>query len=127
MRWALLLALVCGCPEHGSRGLPNPIDAATDPMVCLAELDAALDRSCTVSTDCVLIDHGDCCGIVKLAVHIGTEASANAAEAEFQNCRDCPPLGCAHPDMAEDGNVAGAGQSIVATCLSGTRCTSVVQ
>lgn len=126
MRFALLLALLCGCPEHGSRP-GGPTSDATDPEVCLAELNAALDRTCTVPSDCVLIDHSDCCGIVKLAVHIGTEASAMAAEAEFQTCRACPPLGCAHPDMAEDGNIPAMGQAIVATCLSATRCTSVVQ
>jgi hypothetical protein len=125
MRWALLLALVGGCPEHGSTP-GGPIGDATDPELCLAALNASLDRTCTVPGDCALIDHGDCCGIVKLGVRIGSEGSANAAEAEFQKCRACPPLGCAHPDLAEDGNIPAMGQAIVATCVS-SRCTSVVQ
>jgi len=121
MRYLLVLALLCGCPEHGSR----PPDAP-DPAVCLAELESALDRTCAVPADCALIDHGDCCGTVKLGVRLGTEASANAAEVAFQTCRACPPLGCAHPDMAEDGQVPSTGQAIVATCVT-NRCTSVVQ
>ena len=126
MRYAALLALLlCGCPEHGSRP-GNPTSDAPAPEVCLAQLEASLDRTCSVPSDCTLVDHGDCCGIVKLGVRLGTEDAAKLAEAEFQSCRMCPPLGCAHPDFAEDGRVPGTGQMIIATCEA-TRCTSVVQ
>lgn len=127
MRYALLLALLCACPEHGSRpvGDASPPDSIP-PELCQAKLEAALDRTCTVPTDCALIDHGDCCGTVKLGVRAGTEAAANAAEAAFQVCRACPPLGCAHPDMSEDGRVPAMGQAIVAICTA-SRCSSTVK
>jgi hypothetical protein len=61
-----------------------------------------------------------------IAVHAGTEGGYPAVETAYQACLACPPLGCQHADLAEDGNPAGAGQTIVATCVA-NRCTSVVQ
>ena len=86
----------------------------------------ALDRTCNTPSDCVLVDHQDCCGTVRVGVHAGSEASAHSAEAMYAACFDCGARGCAHPDQAETGATPSMGQSIVATC-SANRCTSVVQ
>jgi hypothetical protein len=98
----------------------------TDPAVCKANLEAAIDRSCTTPGECVLVDSLDCCGTIKLAVRSGTEGSFPQTRMTFEACLACPPLGCAHQDEAEDGSVPQAGQAIVATCLA-SRCKSVVQ
>jgi hypothetical protein len=120
VRGVLVIVLAAACAEHGSR--PD----AGDPEACLVTLEAELDRTCAASGECTLIGHDDCCGTVQLGVRAATQADALAAEARFEACRMCPPLGCAHPDMAEDGRIPGTGQAIVATCVA-NRCTSVVQ
>ena len=116
-----VVAVVAACGDRGP-----PASDAPDPAVCAAELEAALDRQCTAPADCVLVSHDDCCGIVRYAVRAGTEAGFPAAEAAYQACRSCPPLGCSHADQAEDGRVPSGGQAIVPTCVA-KRCTSVVQ
>jgi hypothetical protein len=121
MRRVLLIALL-GC--SGSSAIPDA--ARTDPAVCKANLEAAIDRSCTMASDCVLVASADCCGTIMLAVHAGTEATFPAQEATYEACLACPPLGCAHQDQAEDGRAPQQGQAIVATCTS-NRCVSVIQ
>ena len=122
MKHAIVLAfLLAGCGDQKA-----PADATVDPLVCKADLEAAIDRSCTVPADCVLVASADCCGTVDLAVHAGTEASFPATEATYAACLACGPRGCQHADQAEDGSVPGAGQAIVATCVA-MRCQSVVQ
>ncbi len=118
---SVLLAFVIGC-SGGHRAT----DASMDRAPCEATYQAALDRTCNVPTDCVLVDHDDCCGTVRIGVRAGTEATAQAAEATYAACFDCGARGCAHADMAETGAVPQQGQSIVATCVA-DRCTSVVQ
>ena len=118
--WRALL-LIAACSSKSPE-----IDAHTDPATCKANLEAALDRSCTTASDCVLVDSADCCGTVKLAVKNGTEDGFPAAEATYVACLACGPRGCFHPDQAEDGATPQSGQSIVALCKM-QRCTSVVQ
>jgi hypothetical protein len=121
MRRALLVMLL-GC--GGSSAAPDA--AKTDPSVCKANLEAAIDRSCTVPADCVLVASADCCGRIMLGVRAGTEAAFTNVESTYEACLACPPLGCAHQDQAEDGSVPSMGQAIVATCRTG-RCVGVVQ
>lgn len=97
-----------------------------DRTPCEAAYQAALDRSCGVPADCVLVDHEDCCGTVRIGVHAGTEAAAMTAESTYAACFDCGARGCQHADIAEDGSTPGVGQAIVATCVANV-CTSVVQ
>src|SRR5262252_6632316 len=115
MRWALALIVVVGC---GSNDTPET------PAQCEADYLRTIDKSCTVPADCVLVDHDDCCGVIKVAVHAGGEATAIEAEMTYETCRACPPLGCMHADEAEDQMAPGPGQSIVAACTA-NRCSSV--
>ena len=121
MRAALLVVLL-GCGQSSG----TSADAKTDPAVCKANREAAIDRTCTMASDCVLVASADCCGTIMVAVHAGTEAMFPAREMTYEACLACPPLGCQHADQAEDGSVPQQGQAIVAACNAG-RCTSVVQ
>lgn len=122
MRCALVLVALLGCDHFTSS--PTP-DAPGDPTVCKADLESAIDRTCSTPDDCVLVASLDCCGVVMLGVAAGSESTFAAAEAAYEACLACPPLGCNHADQAEDGSTPGSGQSIVATC-DGSRCKSVV-
>jgi len=122
MRGALLAMLLAACGGSST----NNVDAKTDPAVCKANREAAIDRSCTTSADCVLVASADCCGAIDIAVHAGTQSAYPAVEQTYEACLACPPLGCQHADQAEDGTTPQQGQSIVATCTAG-RCTTVVQ
>jgi hypothetical protein len=102
------------------------LDASTGSAACKANLEAAINQTCTVPSDCVLVASADCCGTIDLAVKSGTEAAFPSVEATYSACLACPPSGCLHADEAEDGSAPGSGQSIVATCVA-SRCTSVVQ
>jgi hypothetical protein len=104
----------------------QPVDAPADPAACKAALEAAIDRTCAVPADCVLVTSADCCGEIDLAVKAGTEGGFPSAEASYEACLACPPLGCAHQTEAEDGTAPGPGQSIVATCIA-NRCQAVIQ
>jgi hypothetical protein len=117
----LLVPVAAGCGGGSSTA-----DAKTDPAVCKMQLEAAIDRTCSVPGDCVLVDSADCCGTIKLAVKAGTQAAFTEAERTYVACLACPPLGCQHADQAEDGMTPQAGQSIVATCVQ-SRCKSIVQ
>ena len=117
----VMLVLAVGCSSTS-----NAIDAHVDPAVCKANLEAAIDRTCAVPADCVLVDSADCCGVVKLGVKSGTQVQFPPVESQYVACLACGPRGCQHADQAEDGSVPSAGQSIVATCTAG-RCTSIVQ
>lgn len=125
MRLGLFLSLAA-CTEHGQTPPGAVPDAGTDPSICEAEFQASLDRACAVEADCTLVDHDDCCGIVKLGLAAATASNFPAIEAELQSCRPCPPLGCQHADQAEDGSVPQLGQAIVATCAA-RGCTSIVR
>ena len=72
----------------------------------------AIDRACAIPSDCVLVDHADCCGTIRVGVRAGTQASARAAEASYAACFDCGARGCAHADQSEDGATPNVGQSI---------------
>lgn len=123
MTWGRVLVIgLAACGEHGSR----PLDASMDRAPCEAAYQQALDRTCTVPSDCALVDHEDCCGTVKVGVRAATSADAVAAEATYRACFDCGARGCAHADLAEDGMTATPPMTIVATCVA-NRCTSVVQ
>jgi hypothetical protein len=90
----LVLALV-GCGD--SHLAP---DAPVDDAVCKANLESALDRSCTAPTDCVLVESADCCGPIMLGIRAGTESGFPALEHTYETCLACPPLGCAHQTLA---------------------------
>lgn len=128
MRLALLIALA-GCTEHGQTpdgGFPPGTDGG-DPAVCEAQFQGALDRKCIGDGDCTLVDHDDCCGIVKIGIAAASASSYPAIESELQSCRPCPPLGCNHADQAEDGMVPQMGQAIVAVCSPEAVCFSTVR
>src|SRR5574337_550330 len=116
--WRLALVFVIGC---GSGKSPPGGDASSE-QVCEAQFAAAIDKSCSSPTQCVLVNHDDCCGTVRMAVAAGTEAQFAAAETQLHMCFDCGARGCAHPDEAEDGRFPQQGQSIVAECIA-LRCT----
>jgi hypothetical protein len=121
---ALLLVALVGCTSsHQTSSIDAP---PVDDAVCKADLEAMLDRSCSVPTDCVLVESADCCGPIMLAVHAGTESMFPAREHDYETCLACPPLGCAHQKQDEAGHVAGSNQAIVPDCVAG-RCTSVVR
>lgn len=116
-RAALILLLACGTSTS---------KAPETTAQCKADLEMKLDRSCRVPSDCVLVNSADCCGPVVLAVRAGTESSFATAEATYEACLACPPSGCAHAPVAEDGQTPGAGQTIAAACLVDA-CQSIVQ
>jgi len=121
--WRLLVVLAIGCGDHGKSA---PGGDATTEQACLAQFQAAIDKSCTSPSQCALVNHDDCCGTIRMAVKAGTESAFAAAETQLHMCFDCGARGCAHPDEAEDGRFAQQGQSIVAQCIA-LRCTSAVQ
>lgn len=120
MRWILVLVAACSSTGKAS------IDATSDPMTCKANLEAAIDRSCSVATDCVLVHSSDCCGTVVIAVTKGTESGFSALETRYETCLSCGGRGCFHADVAESGGVPQNGQSIVAVC-DAQRCLATVQ
>jgi len=120
-RIATVLGLLAGCG-----GAQSTTDARTDPAVCKMQLEDRIDRTCSIPSDCVLVDSADCCGTIRLAIRAGTQASFPSAEDMYVSCLACPPLGCQHADQAEDGMTPGSGQSIVVTCDL-NRCKSVVR
>jgi hypothetical protein len=125
-RIALVVALAaCG---HGQMPIDDTAeDAPGDQTICTMQFEREIDRSCTVPSDCVLEPHGkDCCGDTLVGIHAGTEGSFPSIEMMYQTCLACPPVGCAHADEAEDGQIPTMGQSIVADCVA-NRCTSVVR
>ena len=71
--------------------------------VCEAVFEASIDRACTVPSDCVLVSHDDCCGVVEFGVSSANSGSFPGAEAELRRCAPCPPLGCAHARYATPG------------------------
>jgi hypothetical protein len=118
--WRVLIVVAACGSSHGA------VDARTDPAVCKANREAALDRTCTVAADCVLVASEDCCGTIDLAVRAGTQSGFASVEAAYVACLACPPLGCAHQDEAEDGTAPSGTQAIVAICDTG-HCKAVVQ
>jgi len=92
---------------------------------CQADYLRTIDKSCVVPADCVLVDHSDCCGTIKVAVRAGSEAAAVDAERTYGDCVACPPTGCFHADLTEDMQSPGAGQTIVAVCTA-NRCSSTL-
>jgi hypothetical protein len=120
------VGVVFGLIACGGSSSSTPQDASMDRTPCEAAYQATIDRTCTVPADCTLVDHDDCCGIVRTGVRAGTEQDAAAAEATYAACFSCGARGCQHADLAEDGHTPGAGEAIVATCVA-ERCTSIVQ
>jgi hypothetical protein len=120
--WIAIPLVACtACSNHLAG-----IDGAGDPTLCKAQLETMLDRACAMPTDCVLVESEDCCGPVELGIRAGTEGSFPTAEHQFEACLACPPLGCNHAPLSEDGRAPSGGQTIVATCFA-NRCRSVVQ
>lgn len=72
--WMLL------CCSDANQG-QSMSDAGGNQAACEASYQAALDRTCLMSADCVLVGHDDCCGTVRVGVRAGTEAAAMTAEA----------------------------------------------
>lgn len=93
---------------------------------CNSVFTSALNQDCTSAADCSLVDHNDCCGTIRIAIHKGTDAVFTAAEAAFQSCVPCSAHSCFHQTKAEDLDVITMdGQAIFARCES-LRCTSIV-
>lgn len=126
MARAALIALVVATGAAACGDAQHAPDAPVDDAVCKANLEAALDRSCSAPSDCVLVESADCYGPIMLAVHAGTESGFSALEQQYVTCLACPPLGCAHQTQAENGATPAANQAIVADCVA-SRCTSVVR
>jgi hypothetical protein len=111
-------------PGMGAATLAN--SGTSFASTCNSVFASALTKECTSDADCSLVDHNDCCGTVRIAIHKGTEARFTAAEAAFQSCVPCSAHSCFHPIRAEDLNtITMDGQAIFARCDS-LRCTSVV-
>jgi len=126
MKRALLIAWM-GCTTSTHHQTPSIDAPPVDDSVCKANLEATLDRSCSVPADCVLVESADCCGPIMLGIHVGTESAFPTREHDYEVCLACPPLGCAHAPHDEAGNAAsGSGQAIVADCVA-SRCISVVR
>src|ERR1043166_8484951 len=123
-RFAIVLA-ACG---HGQTPTgPGGDDAPGDQAVFTMQFEGPIDRTCGVPADCTLVRHGkDCCGVTLVGIRLGTEARFPPIESTYQSCLACPPVGCAHADEAEDGQIPAMSQSIVADCVA-NRCTSVVR
>jgi hypothetical protein len=116
-------AWLAACGSSSDRDIDAP---PVDDAVCKANLESALDRTCTTPADCVLVESADCCGPVMLAIHTGTDAQFPASEHDYEVCLACPPLGCNHAPQDEAGHTPQGGQAIVADCVS-SRCVAVVQ
>jgi hypothetical protein len=112
--WLVLLLVGCG----GN-------DTTETPAECQADYLRTIDKSCLVPADCVLVDHDDCCGTIKVAIRAGGEATAADAEQTYEACVACPPTGCFHDNESEDMLTPGAGQAIVPVCVA-NRCSSTV-
>jgi hypothetical protein len=95
--------------------------------MCNSAFTHALNKDCTSDADCLLVDHDDCCGTIRIAIRKGTDAAFTAAEAAFHGCAPaCSSHSCFHPTEAEDLNVVSkVGQAIFARCDS-RRCKGVV-
>jgi hypothetical protein len=127
MRWLAMMVAVAAC-GHGQMPVDDTADDAPgDQGVCTMQFEEAIDRTCGAPADCVLVRHQqDCCGDTLVGVRAGTEGMFPPVETMYESCLACPPVGCAHADFAEDGAIAGTGQSIVPDCVA-NRCTSVVR
>jgi hypothetical protein len=117
--WRVVVIVVAACGSSHAT-------ADADRVTCKANREAALDRTCNVAADCVLVASEDCCGTIDLAVHAGTQSGFASVEATYVACLACPPSGCMHADEAEDGTAPSATQAIVATCDMG-QCKAIVQ
>ena len=125
MRALAALAVVlqlAACESSTDTADAPPVDDA----ICKANLEASLDRACTVPADCVVVESTDCCGPVMLAIDAATESQFAAIEQSYVACLACPPLGCNHAPQDEAGRTPQAGQSIVADCVV-NRCVATVQ
>lgn len=120
MRLLWLLA-IAAC-EHGQS--PSNTDGPGQ-AVCMQAFDDAVDRTCGIAADCVLVNHDDCCGTVIFGVAATTAGSFAGIEAELHRCSPCPPLGCAHQDISEDGMTLMGNDTFAAVCNAG-RCSSTV-
>lgn len=81
------------------------------------------DRSCTTAQDCIIALHTDCCGPLAIGLN-KSEADAFAA-AEAQCGMQCPPLGCDHAILAEDGNTAPDPSAVQVDCVA-MQCATFV-
>jgi len=104
---ALLLAMVVtvGCSHHASSGDVDAPPGSVD-LVCESHGTTfpALDKACTVATDCFIAQHMiDCCGTFD-AIGFNVASQAAFGSAETQCAMAYPGCGCAsRPTMAEDG------------------------
>jgi hypothetical protein len=98
--------------------------SATDDPTTGAEIDCssnpqvfpAFDKTCATVDDCVIVFHTDCCGPLALGITRGQEEAFAAAEATCSG--QCPPLGCDHQTIAEDGDVAPQDSDIQVECAA---------
>ncbi len=74
------------------------------------------DKSCAVAQDCIIVLHTDCCGPLAIGLN-KSEADAFTA-AETQCAMQCPPVGCDHATIAEDGNTAPNSMDVQVDCIA---------
>lgn len=106
-----------GTAEPSSGG-PAGVDCGASPPVF-----PEFDRTCATVDDCVIVLHTDCCGPLALGLNKAEEAGFAAAEAICGP--QCPPLGCDHPTIAEDGDVSAQDGDIQVECAAG-KCTTFI-
>jgi hypothetical protein len=95
------------------------------PATCDSDFRNALVKDCQSETDCVLLNHNDCCGTVVFAVKKGTEAIFAAAQATYHSCvPGCDGRGCFHADMAEDLKPATSPSQVITAICDNNMCTS---
>lgn len=94
------------------------VDCSNNPQVF-----PAFDKTCAAVDDCVIVLHTDCCGPRALGLRKGQEAAFAAAEATCG--MQCPPLGCDHATIAEDGDGAAQDSDIKVDCIAGQCMTFV--
>ena len=122
-----LVALVLFAAACKAQTVGDDVDAPpVDDTVCKSNFEAELDRSCTVPADCVVVESADCCGPVMVAIDAATQSQFGDIEAAYVACLACPPMGCQHAPLDEDGRTPMNGQSIVADCVV-NRCIATVK
>ncbi len=95
----------------GSSAGPD-IDCSVKPQVF-----PEFDKSCRTVDDCIIVLHTDCCGPLALGLN---QAEADAFAAAEAICGpQCPPLGCDHPTIAEDGDPAPQEADVQVECADG--------
>jgi hypothetical protein len=124
--FAVCAAVACAigaCTEHGQS--PGMTPDGPGEAVCMQQFDDAVVRTCSVASDCEVVNHDDCCGTVILGIASSNAGAFPGIEADLHQCSPCPPLGCAHQDVSEDGMTLHGNDKFAPVCNAG-RCSSTV-